>query len=267
MSIVIVLACIGVLVVLITWFKVNPFLAFLVISILAGVLLGLDARTITHALQEGIGDMLGGLVIIIVAGSMLGKLVAESGAAQRISSGLMYLFGQRYINWALMVTGFIIGIPLFYNVGFVLVVPLIFSVVYRYRFPVVYIGLPMLASLSVTHGFLPPHPSPSALVTEFKADMGLTLLYGLIVAIPTVIIAGPLFAKTLKRINSPLPKTFQPATLDESKLPGLFNSIFSSLLPVVLLALTTAIPTDDARTDVVGSLMNFMKDPIIVLLV
>src|SRR5262245_42439760 len=126
MSILIVLLCIAFLVVLITVFKINPFLAFLVISILTGLLLGIDVAKITGSVQKGIGDMLGGLVIVIVSGAMLGKLVAESGAAQRIASGLMHLFGSRYIHWALMITGFVIGIPLFYNVGFVLVVPLIF---------------------------------------------------------------------------------------------------------------------------------------------
>src|SRR5687767_2084718 len=215
MSILIVFICIGILVLLITQFKVNAFLAFLLISILAGLWLGIDAGQITGSIQKGIGDMLGSLVIVIVGGAMLGKLVAESGGAQRIASGMMYLFGERYIQWALMITGFIIGIPLFYNVGFVLVIPLIFSVVYRYKFPVVYIGLPMLAALSVTHGFLPPHPSPTALVAQFQADMGTTLLYGIIVAIPTVILAGPVFARTLKRINSPLPDTFKPNPLQE----------------------------------------------------
>ncbi len=266
MSIVIVLSCIAILVVLITWFKINPFLAFLIISILAGFLLGIDVSGVTYAVQKGIGDMLGDLVIVIVAGSMLGKLVAESGAAQRISSGLMYLFGQRYIHWALMITGFIIGIPLFYSVGFVLVVPLIFSVVYRYNFPVVYIGLPMLASLSVTHGFLPPHPSPTALVAQFNADLGYTLLYGIVIAIPTVIIAGPLFAKTLKRINSPLPDTFKPSDLDERQLPSLANSIFSSLLPVVLLAMTTAFAPDTGEAGFLSGTVSFLKDPTIVML-
>jgi Gnt-I system high-affinity gluconate transporter len=210
--------------------------------------------------------MLGSLVIIIVSGAMLGKLVAESGAAQRIASGMMYLFGARYIHWALMITGFIIGIPLFYNVGFVLVIPLIFSVAYRYNFPVVYIGLPMLAALSVTHGFLPPHPSPTALVTQFNADMGKTLLYGIVIAIPTVIIAGPLFAKTLRRVNSPLPKTFLPNNLDESKLPGLANSVLSSMLPVVLLAFTTLVTPRVTEAGALKQLLLFISDPVIVLL-
>src|SRR3989337_4418131 len=133
---------------------------------------------------------------------MLGKLVAESGAAQKITQSLMKAFGMKYITWALMITGFIVGIPLFYNVGFVLMVPLIFSVVYQTKLPAVYVGVPMLAALSVTHGFLPPHPSPTALVTQFNANMGLTLLYGIVLAIPAIIVAGPLFAKTLRNIKS-----------------------------------------------------------------
>jgi Gnt-I system high-affinity gluconate transporter len=266
MSILIVLLCIALLVLLITYFKINPFLAFLIISILTGLLLGIDVSNITSSVQKGIGDMLGGLVIVIVSGAMLGKLVAESGAAQRIASGMMYLFGERYIHWALMITGFIIGIPLFYNVGFVLVIPLIFSVVYRYNFPVVYIGLPMLAALSVTHGFLPPHPSPTALVAQFNADMGKTLLYGIAVAIPTVILAGPVFARTLKRINSPLPKTFEPKSGEHGQLPGLANSVFSSLLPVILLATTTVIRPKIQSKGLLQDIVIFLSDPVIVLL-
>lgn len=239
MSILIVLACIVLLVLFITWFKVNAFLSFLIVSTIASLLLGIDASKIGGVLQKGVGDMLGSLVIVVVAGSMLGKLVAETGAAQQISTGLMKLFGERYIQVAFMITGFVIGVPLFYNVGFILVFPLIASVVYRLKLPAVYVGLPMVASLSVTHGFLPPHPSPVALVAQFHANMGQTLLLGTIIAIPTVIIAGPLFAKTLKHINATLIQTFQSEPIAEEKLPSLFNSLFSALLPVVLLAITT----------------------------
>jgi len=267
MSILIVFICIGILVLLITQFKVNAFLAFLLISIVAGLVLGIDAARVTSSIQKGIGDMLGSLVIVIVGGAMLGKLVAESGGAQRIASGMMYLFGERYIQWALMATGFIIGIPLFYNVGFVLVIPLIFSVVYRYKLPAVYIGLPMLASLSVTHGFLPPHPSPSFLVAQFGADMGQTLLYGVMVGIPTVIIAGPLFSRTLRRIHTDLPKTFQPSAVPESQLPGLWNSVISSLLPVILLALTTVIKPYVPDSGFINKTFIFLSNPDMVLLI
>jgi Gnt-I system high-affinity gluconate transporter len=267
MSILIVFFCIGILVLLVTRFKINAFLAFLLISILAGLMLGIDTGRITGSIQKGIGDMLGSLVIVIIGGSMLGKLVAESGAAQRIVSGMMYLSGERYIQWALMITGFIIGIPLFYNVGFVLVVPLIFSVVYRYKFQAVYIGVPMLAAMSVTHGFLPPHPSPTYLVAQFGADMGQTLLYGMIVAVPTVIIAGPVFSKTVRRINTKLPDTFKPSDVDKSKLPGLANSIISSLLPVILLAGTTVFEPYVPTEGPFSKIFVFISNPDMVLLI
>src|SRR5580765_4224767 len=202
MSILIVLLCIVILVLLITWLKLNAFLALLVVSILAGFLWGMPAVDIVKSLQKGIGDTLGSLVIIIILGAMLGKLVAETGAAQKISTVMMNIFGEKYIRWALMTTGFVVGIPLFYNVGFVLMIPLIFTVVYQFTLPAVYIGLPMLASLSVTHGFLPPHPSPVALVAQLHADMGLTLVYGLLLAIPSILIAGLLYSNTLKDITA-----------------------------------------------------------------
>src|SRR5215212_5369643 len=189
----IIFLCIVRLVLLISRVNLNPFLAFLIVSIIAGLLLGIPFNKIVGSVQKGLGDTLGSLDIIIVLGAMLGKLVAESGAAQKIANVMMNAFGEKYIRWALVVTGFIVGIPLFYGVGFVLMVPLIFSVVYQYKLHPVYIGLPMLAALSVTFGFLPPHPAPTALVVQFNADLGLTLLYGLIISIPTIIIAGPLF--------------------------------------------------------------------------
>ncbi|QEC42783.1 gluconate:H+ symporter [Pseudobacter ginsenosidimutans] len=267
MTLLIVFFALLALILLVTWGKCNAFLAFLVVSIATGLCLGIPADKITRSVQKGIGDTLGSLVVIIMLGAMLGKLVAASGAAKRITDVLMKAFGEKNIQWALMVTGFIVGIPLFYNVGFVLMVPLIFSVVYQYKLPAVYIGLPMLASLSVTHGFLPPHPSPSALVGQFNANMGLTLLYGFVIAIPTIIVAGPVFARTLKNINSVPLKTFQPPVLNENEMPGSANSFLSSLLPVLLLATTALLPLLPAmQRGFWPALLAFVGDPITVML-
>jgi len=266
MNLLIVLFGILLLVALISWGKVNAFLAFLVVSIVTGLLLGIPFGSITKSLYKGIGDTLGQLAIVIVLGAMLGKMVAESGAAQRIASTMMSIFGEKYIQWALMVTGFIIGIPLFYNVGFVLMVPLIFSVVYKYKLPAVYIGLPMLASLSVTHGFLPPHPAPAALVGQFHASMGKTLLYGICIAIPAIILAGPVFSRTLKHIVSSPLEGLVAADKPESQLPGIGNSILSSLLPVLLLMLTTLLPLLFSLSPVVKNVIDFLGDPSIILL-
>src|SRR4030095_14353990 len=242
MTILIVLSCILFLVLLITWGRLNAFLAFLIVSIITGLALGIPLNKITQSVQKGIGDTLGSLVIVIALGAMLGKIVAESGAAQKISQVMMKAFGVKYMQWAMMITGFIVGIPLFYNVGFVLLITLIFSVAYQVKLSAVFVGAPMLAALSVTHGFLPPHPSPSALVGQFNANMGLTLLYGIVLAIPAIILAGPIFAKALKSIEAKPIATFQSSLLPDDKLPGTFNSFLSSLLPVILLATTTVIP-------------------------
>lgn len=267
MTLSIVLLCILLLILLVTWGKCNPFLAFLITSILAAWWLGIPPNRINQSVQKGIGDTLGSLTIILMLGAMLGKLVVASGAAQKITSVLMKAFGPRYIQWALMITGFIAGIPLFYNVGFVLMVPLIFSVSYQYKLPTVYIGLPMLAALSVTHGFLPPHPSPTALAGQFNASLGLTLLYGLVIAIPTIIVAGPLFASRLRKIHSQPLQTFQPKYLPEDQLPGTFNSFMTSLLPVMLLALTTVLPYITQPGEKGSQLLAFAGDANMVMLV
>lgn len=225
------------LVVLSSWGRVNAFLAFLLVTIPVGLALGLAPGQVLAAVQKGVGDTLGSVALVVVLGAMLGKLVAESGAAQQIATVLMGAFGTKNIQWTMMATGFIIGIPLFYNVGFLLMIPLIFSVVYQYRLPAVYVGLPMLASLSVLHGFLPPHPAPTALVALFHANVGFTFAYGLLVAVPAVVIAGPLYARTLRGIVS-VPRTeLAPAPQAGKVLPGRLNSFLSALLPVLVLAI------------------------------
>ncbi|UOQ54735.1 gluconate:H+ symporter [Hymenobacter cellulosivorans] len=257
-----VLALIG----LISWAKVHPFLAFLLVSLGIGVALGLPTPKLLAAVSQGLGETLGSVLIVIVLGAMLGKIVAESGAAQQIAAALIAAFGTRYIQWTLMVVGFIIGIPLFYNVGFVLMIPLIFSVVYKYRLPAVFVGLPMLAALSVMHGFLPPHPSPTALVAQFHADLGLTFCYGLLIAVPAIILAGPVYAQTLRHIVAAPLAGFVADTRPESALPGRLNSFLSSLLPVLLLApvlgLQAVLPADTAA----ASVLTFLAEPVVVML-
>jgi Gnt-I system high-affinity gluconate transporter len=267
MALLTILICIILLVLLVSWAKLNPFLAFLIVSIAAGLMLGIPINKVTASVQKGIGDILGSLVIIIVLGAMLGKLVAVSGAAQKIAEILVKAFGEKYIQWALVAAGFIIGIPLFYGIGFVLMVPLIFSIVYKYKLPAVYIGLPMLASLSVTHGFLPPHPSPTALVAMFHASMPTTFIYGFIIAVPAIILAGPVFASTLKKIPSEPLATFRADEIPQNKLPGAFMSFFTALLPVILLMITAALPYLHITNTHILKLAAFLGDPPIVMLI
>ncbi len=176
-------------------------------------------------------------MIIPGFGAMLGKLVGDKGAAQRITTALLGWFGPSRIQWALALAGFIVGLPLFYTAGFVILVPLVFTAVATTKLPLLQVAIPMLASLSVAHGYLPPHPSPTAIAQQLHASLSLTLVYGIIVAIPAIIIAGPLFARTLKhRTAGHAPPGFAAKTLPDDQLPGLGTSIISALLPVFLLA-------------------------------
>ncbi len=266
MTLLIIILSLILLVGLITWGKVHAFLAFLVVSILAGLCLGISMVDIMKSVYKGIGDTLGSLVIIIVLGAMLGKMVAESGAAQKIASVMMKSFGDKYIQWALMLTGFIIGIPLFYNVGFVLIIPMIFSIIYKYKLPPMYIALPMLAPMSVAHGFLPPHPSPAALVSLFNANMGVTLLYGIIISVPVMIVAGPLFARTVKNIQSTPLQGFTTPSIKDEDLPGTANSFLTALLPVILLMASTVLLFIVSKDSSLQKYIAFFGEPGIVML-
>lgn len=224
--------------ILIAKFKLNAFITFIIVSLFVGIAEGMEPLSVVDSIQKGIGSILGFLVIILGLGAMLGKLVADSGAAQRITTKLVDKFGKKNIQWAVVLTGFIVGIPMFYSVGFVILVPLVFTIAAATGLPLLYVGLPMLASLSVTHGYLPPHPAPTAIAATFNADIGKTLLYGIVVAIPAIIVAGPLLSRTLKGINAtPLKEFINPVILKEEEMPSMANSIISALLPVILIAI------------------------------
>ena len=224
------------LVLLISWVKLDTFIAFLLVSIGLGLAVGLPVSEISSALQRGIGNTLGDLIMIVGFGAMLGKLVADSGAAQRITDNLIRLFGQKYMLWGLALAGFVIGIPLFYNAGFMIVLPLIFMISASARVPMLVVAIPMLSALSVAHGYLPPHPSPAAIATQLNADLGMTLVYGILVSIPAIAIAGPIFGRTLSRFNpKPDASLFNVTPKPDSELPPLGISIFTALLPVFLL--------------------------------
>lgn len=255
------------LILLISYFKFNPFLAFLIVCIMGGLGLGIPLSEIAGAVQKGIGDTLGGLISIIILGAMMGKLVADSGAAQQISSTLIKLFGEKNIAWGMMFTGFVVGIPLFYNVGFVLMIPLIFAVVRQFNLHPLVAGIPMMASLSVAHGFLPPHPSPAALVSQFNADMGVTLLYGILVAIPTIIVAGPVFARTLGGLPVRKSTVLEVNMMEEKALPSKFASFFTALFPVVILAMSTILSNLLEEGNGITQFFKWLSDPLMVMLV
>lgn len=241
--------------------KISPFIAFIIVSIISGLLLGIPVNSILQSVQKGVGEMLGSIIITLAAGAMIGKLVAQSGAANIIANKVMFVCGKKYLSWGLLLTGLIIGIPLFYNVGFVLIIPIVFSLVNKHKLPAVQIAIPILASLSVAHSLLPPHPSPASLVVTFNASMIKTFIYGIIIAVPAVILAGPVFSKTLKHIqNNSLPINFEEHTSNQ-KQPSLTISIFSALLPVFLLIALHLLSLIFQRQDKLIAILNFIKEP------
>lgn len=245
--------------------KISPFISFILVTILAGILLGMPLTNIVQSFQKGIGDMLGSILVTLTAGAMIGKLVAESGAATVIADKIIAVCGEKYLQWGLLLTGLIIGIPLFYNVGFVLIIPIVFTLSYRYKLPAVYVGIPMLAALSVAHSLLPPHPSPASLVGTFQASMIKTFLYGIAVAVPAIILAGPVFARTLRHIQPQGELPLVEHTVAAHSLPGVFNSIFSALLPVFLL-LTTFLLSFIIENKQVIQVLSFIKEPSVLML-
>ena len=265
MDLIVVFFAIVLLLVLIGVYKINTFLSFLLVAVISGICLGIDLQNITGSIEKGMGDILGSNVVIIICGAMLGKLIADTGAARQIAIAIVNKAGIKNVHWGLAVVGFIVGIPLFYTTGFVLLVPLIFSLVYQYKLPAVATGISMLAALSVAHGFLPPHPSPTALVSQFHADLSKTLLYGIVIAIPAIILAGPLFSRLLVKIPSYPLDAFRPQEMSGESLPGVFNRFFVALLPVGLFALMALLPF--IFHGKYASLISLLSQPSIVMLI
>jgi len=223
------------LVLLVTVVKLDTFVSFMLVCLFVGLTGGLSISETVDAIEGGIGGTLGSLVIILGFGAMLGKLVAESGAANTITNYLVDKFGIKNIQFALIVTGFIVGIPMFYTVGFVILVPLVIAIASNTKLPLLYVGLPMLASLSVTHGFLPPHPAPTAIAEMYGADLGLTLVYGIICGIPAILTAKYLLSRTMKRIRPEYLKEYVPRVEEQYAVPGVGIALGVALLPVLLI--------------------------------
>jgi Gnt-I system high-affinity gluconate transporter len=266
MTLIIILICIA-LQVLLTVRKVSPFLSLLLVAILAGLLLGMEPAVLLKSIEKGVGSTLAGLVWIIFLGAGLGKILEVSGAAEQISATLIRKFGTHNVQWAVLLTGFMIGIPLYYNAGFVILVPLIFSLARRTGLSILYVALPMAAALSTTHCFLPPHPGPVVLVNAFGADMGKTLIYGLVAAVPAVIVAGPVLGRLLKHIDvkdNPLFGQTDKAVF--TQLPAAGPSFLIALLPVILISFGVLADRFLAEGDTLRTVFLFTGNSTIALL-
>lgn len=237
-----------VLLFLITKLEINTFISLVITAFLVALGLGMPLEEIVESIQGGMGGTLGSIALIFGFGAILGKLVADAGGAQRIAGTLIDKFGEKQIQWAVVIASFIIGIALFFEVGLVLLIPIVFQIAKQLKVSPLYLGIPMATALSVTHGFLPPHPGPTVIAQQYDANIGMVLVYGIILSIPAVIIAGPLFAKIIQKM---IPDSFNKAgnidSLGETKTfkieetPGFGISVLTSLLPVILMAISTVV--------------------------
>jgi GntP family gluconate:H+ symporter len=227
------------LILLIAVVRLNPFLALFLVSLALAVSAGMPVSQVIHSFEAGMGGTLGHIAIIVALGTMLGKMMAESGGADQIAHTLIGVFGEKRVHWAMMVIGLVVGLPAFFEVGFVLLIPIAFTVARRTKTSLILVGLPMVAGLSVVHGLVPPHPAALLAATIYKADVGKTIFYALLVGLPTAVIAGPLYAKLIAphirlAANNPMAAQFVDEGLERS-LPGLSLTLFTILFPVVLM--------------------------------
>lgn len=245
--------------------KINPMIALIGVAIITGLLLGMPASKVMNSISNGIGSTLGSMVMVLALGAMMGKLIEDSGSAKKIVFILIKAFGKRNIQWAVLLTGLLVGIPLFYNAGFVVLIPLVFAISAATGLSKLYIGLPMATALSVTHGFLPPHPGPVALAGIFHADIGQTLIYGLILSLPIAVIAGIYFPRLI--MNKIQPAIIKDFVVEESEdLPGTAKSFLTALLPVFLIVAGT-IGSGLSGNYSGKSIFIFLADPTAALLI
>jgi GntP family gluconate:H+ symporter len=243
MPIVIVAIGIAALLILIMRLRVNAFAALILVSFAVALVLGLPLDKVVKSIEGGIGGTLGHIALIFGLGVMLGRLIAESGGAQRIAVTLIDKFGPKNVQWAVVVSAFIIGIALFFEVGVVLLIPIVLTMARQLKVPVMYLGTPMVAALITAHAFLPPHPGPTVVAGEFHADIGTVLLYGVLIAIPSVLLAGPVFTLLSRKI---VPSAYEKishgaidsdkALPDISKAPAFGISVLTAMLPVILMS-------------------------------
>jgi Gnt-I system high-affinity gluconate transporter len=238
MPLVVVALAVALLLLLMTKFKFNGFVALLIVAIAVGLVQGMGLEKTYESIVDGVGGQLDDLVLILGLGAMLGKILADSGAAQKIASTLVNFFGVSRVQLAIVLSAFCIGITMFYEVGFVILIPLVFTIVREYKLPLLWVGLPMSITLSTMHSFLPPHPGPAAVAGTFEASMGLTLLYGLCIAIPAAALVAFTWPRLpfIKRMDPQMPVgLITEQEYDENEIPSFGKCIFIVLIPVFLM--------------------------------
>jgi GntP family gluconate:H+ symporter len=263
---------IAVIVVLITNVKLHPFLSLTLGSGVLGLVAGMPVTTLLTSFTNGVGSTVAGVGVLIALGAMLGKLLADSGGADQIVDTIIGKSSDRSLPWAMALVAFIIGIPMFFEIGLVMLIPVVLLMVRRTGKPLMLLGIPALAGLSVLHGLVPPHPGPLVAINALKADLGITLGFGLLIAVPTVVIAGPLFARVAARWvpDAAAPVHLVPERTDvdveTTRRPSFAATLTTVLLPVVLMMAKAAADIFASKNSPVRNVFDFVGNPLVALL-
>lgn len=262
------LAGIAILLFLVIAFKMHAFVALLLTSLIVGVATGMPLNGVIDSVISGMGGTLGFVAIVVGLGAMFGKMLEISGGVERLASSLLNKFGEDKAQWALGIAGFLVAIPVFFDVGFIILVPIVYGLQRKTGRSLLYYGIPLLAGLAVTHSYIPPTPGPIAVADLVGADLGWVILFGFIAGIPSMILAGPVFGKWIsKRINIGIPEYMNLEDKEwEKELPsfGMIASII--LLPLALILFNTLSTVLFAEGNIIRSVSTFIGHPVVALL-
>lgn len=275
MSIYIMLLGVLILFFLIIKLKLNTFFSLVIVSVIVGLLLGIPYAKLPEVIEQGIGDQVGHLIIIFGLGSMLGMLISDSGAGISIANTFTKKIGRKYIVWAVVLTSFIIGLALFFEVGLVILLPIIFVIAEELNVAFLYLALPMAVSLNVAHAFLPPHPAPTAVSEILGAPIGHVILLGILAAIPVAILMGPVYNHYLKKIY---PKVYRKhvqipslgnikTTAKNNNIPRFSTSILTATMPLILIILATVFKYILPEKNAINIIIQFIGDPDIAMII
>jgi len=258
------------LVVLIARFKLNAFIALMLASLFVGLCSSMPPLRVAKAFQEGVGNTLGFIAVVVGLGTMLGKMLSESGGAEVIANTFVRAFGTERLHWALMIVGFVVGLPVFFGVGLVLLMPILAALVRDTKRPLLHLGIPLVAGLSVSHGLVPPHPGPMLGIERLGADVGKTILFGVLIGIPTAIIAGPIFGKFISQ-RVPVELGGLGAALvqkrERARCPSFATALGTILLPVLLMLATTLADILLAQGNTLRTWLDFIGSPAVAMLI
>lgn len=250
---------VGVLLFLNIKLKINSILSLIFTAVLVGFMNGMKPLAILDTIKEGLGSTLGSLALIIGFGAVLGKLMVDSGAAQRIASTLIERFGAKYVQWALIIIGAVFGISVFYEVAFMILAPLVISIAVEAKTPFMKLAITMVAATTLSHNIFPPQAGPTALVDAYNADMGMVYILGMIVFIPSVIIAGIILPRFMKRIDYPIPPLLQKRkNFTDSEMPSFGLSLFVPLIPAILISISTILSLFITEDTILHEIVSFI---------